>query len=185
MPARDPPTKGLLRGQLGVSNSASSAAIGAGEAVKIACPVMPLAVDEEGRRSVHAALQATHEVAAHLRSERARLKGFAQSFLGKVQSLGKIKVKRQPQLFLVLVESVVDVPEMPVGAREFRGFRRALRLRVDLRQRKIAKHEAKLFAEMRLHRLDDGKGSPASGTLIVSVLDERDGGMRIALGVIG
>ena len=74
---------------------------------------------------------------------------------------------------------------MPVGAREFRGFRRALRLRVDLRQRKIAKHEAKLFAEMSLHRLDEGKGSPASGTLIVCVLDERDGGMRIALGVIG
>ena len=65
----------------------------------------------------------------------------------------------------------MHLPEMPVGAREFRGFRRAFRLRVELRQRKIAKHETKLFAEMLLHRLDDGKGSSASGALIVPVLD--------------
>ena len=74
---------------------------------------------------------------------------------------------------------------MPVGAREFRGFRRAFRLRVELRQRKIAKHETKLLPEMLLHRLDDGKGSSASGALIVPVLDQGSRGVRFALDEIG
>jgi hypothetical protein len=52
---------------------------------------------------------------------------------------------------------------MPVGAREFRGFRRAFRLRVELRQRKIAKHETKLLPEMLLHRLTMGKAAPQVG----------------------
>jgi hypothetical protein len=79
----------------------------------------------------------------------------------------------------------MDFPEMPVGACEFRGLGRPFRLWVDPRQRKIAKHEAKLLAEMFLHGFDDGKGGPASGTLIVSVLDQCDGGICVALDVIG
>jgi hypothetical protein len=83
--------------------------------------------------------------------------------LRKVQGLGKSKVERQSELVLILVESVMHLPEMPVGAREFRGFRRAFRLRVELRQRKIAKHETKLLPEMLLHRLTMGKAAPQVG----------------------
>jgi hypothetical protein len=38
---------------------------------------------------------------------------------------------------------------------------------------------------MLLHSFDDGIGKTASGTLIVPVFDERGGGMRITLNVIG
>jgi hypothetical protein len=48
---------------------------------------------------------------------------------------------------LILVESVMHLPEMPMGACEFRGLGRALSLWVDLRQQKIAKHEAKPLAD--------------------------------------
>jgi hypothetical protein len=46
---------------------------------------------------------------------------------------------------------------------------------VGLGEREVTENESKPPAEMALHVLDDGKSHPASGTLIVAILDERHG----------
>ena len=79
----------------------------------------------------------------------------------------------------------MHLPEAPMRTGELRGLGRAFGIRVDLRQRKVAEREAKALAEMVLHGFDDGISKTASRALIVPIFDERGGGVRITLNVVG
>jgi hypothetical protein len=85
---------------------------------------------------------------------------------------------------LVFEELIVHFPEFTLGARKLSSFGGGLCLRVNLVHREIPEDKAQPFAEVFLHALDDGIGTPAMGALIVSILDEGAGGVVVTLGVI-
>src|SRR5207245_2615831 len=85
---------------------------------------------------------------------------------------------------LTLEQTVVHLPELPLGARRFGRLRRVLGVWVALPQREVAKHEAQAPAQASLDLLDDRIRTPAVRTLVVAVLHQRDGCVRPAPNVV-
>ena len=145
---------------------------------------MPRAVDVKGRRAVHAAFEPSREVGAHLRPETMLLQRLGEVRRGQIQRLRQREIERRSKLVLILVKTVMHLPELCVRAGKLGHLRRALRLRVKLGQRKIAKDEFQFLAEMLLHRLDDGVGRAAGGTFIIAILNESDRCAGLALRMV-
>ena len=85
---------------------------------------------------------------------------------------------------LVLEESVVHLPELPLGRSGFGRLGRVLRVRVRVGARRVTEHEAKAVAEAPLQLLHDGVGATAVVALEVTVFDQRDRRSRRTEGVI-
>ena len=128
--------------------------------------------------------KSSREIGAHLRPETMLLQSLGEVRLRQIQKLGQREIEWQSKLFLILVKTVMHLPKPCMRAGKLGHLRRALRMRVKLGQRKIAKDKSELFAEMLLHRLDDGVGRAAGGTFIVAILDESDRCAGLALRMV-
>jgi hypothetical protein len=62
-----------------------------------------------------------------------------------------------------------------LGAGRLRGFGGVFRVLVDVGERKIAEGETEAVAQALLDGLDDGIGFPAIWTLVIAVLNQREG----------
>src|ERR1043166_5630887 len=142
--------------------------------------VEALAVDEESRRSVHAAPDAAHEVGVDPLHELAGLPVAPHLFRIAAGALGVLQqmrvVERIRRILLVLVDQVVHPPicfRSVRGADALRRFGGAMGARVQLGQREVAEHKTQPVAKPSLEHLHDGMGAKAPGTLEVAVLHER------------
>src|SRR5256884_9671434 len=91
-----------------------------------------------------------------------------------------VVVKRE----LALEQAVAHLPELPLRARRLGGLGRVLRVRMALAQREVAEHETQPPSQALPELLDDRVGAPAMGTVVVAVLDQRDGRLRRPLRVV-
>jgi hypothetical protein len=88
------------------------------------------------------------------------------------------------QLEPVGEEAIVHLPEPALGGSGLRRLRGGRRVGVEVRQRKVAEHEAELRAESLEEVQHHGVGLATVGTLEIAVLDQRHGGVRPAAHVI-
>src|SRR5712692_6102956 len=135
---------------------------------------MPDAVDEKRRRPVHAAPHAGEEVAAHPRRIRSCFESGDEARHVQAADLRVASEIRIVQRVLILEQRVVHLPELPLRAGGFGGFRRVLGVRMNLGEREIAVDKTKAAAHDTQHFGDDGMCRAAMRTLIVAILDQRD-----------
>jgi len=88
------------------------------------------------------------------------------------------------QRVLVLEEPVVHLPEPALGAGGLGGLRRQLGVRMHVRQGEVAIDEAQALAHPPAHLVHDRMRRAAVGTLVVAVLQQRDGCRHGAADVI-
>jgi hypothetical protein len=88
------------------------------------------------------------------------------------------------EVFLVLKEQIVHLPEFAETSGKLGNLGRGLSLGVNLRQGKVAENEAKLLSELRLDLFHQRMGLATVGALVVAVLDECARSLGIALNVI-
>src|SRR6478736_2565239 len=89
---------------------------------------MPRAVNEEARRAVHPALEATHEVAADLSLERMLPQRLAELGSRQAEALRRGEIELRPQGILVLIQRVVH-PRTDHAHRQTRQSQPRSRLR--------------------------------------------------------
>src|ERR1700686_3289157 len=75
----------------------------------------------------------------------------------------------------MLIQIVVHFPELVLRSSGFGRFSRNLGVGMDLRERKIAEDEAKVFAESLLNLPNNRVGCTAEGTLVIAIFHERHG----------
>src|SRR5256886_8032331 len=135
--------------------------------------IVSRATNEERRRPVDTALDATHEVFSnppemdmlsdlllyplHVQLEFLRIVG-EESMVGEGR--------------LVLVKKIMHLPEPPLHGGRLGGFRGPFRLRVGGGNGEVSENELELRPEFLLDLLHDRVGRPTVGTLVVPVLDE-------------
>src|SRR4051794_34985572 len=175
---RSSDTRGVWRGP-GVAPeqvyTRARATHGRGEGRDVVRAVMAPAVDEEaGRAGDAAGVGAGHvlrdAVGVHLPDHR-----LAEALEIEPQLLRVASEVIGSQLGLVRDEPLVHSPERALGTRRLRRLRRRLGMRVDVAQREMAPDVAKVFAEGLEQLPDDELGPATVRTLVVPVLDERDG----------
>ncbi len=152
--------------------------------VEIVRALVADAVDEERRCTVDAALNPAPEVVTHLAPigagrERASHPVTIKSKFGGVLDQ-MVVVERE----LSLEQAVMQLPEGTLRARSFRGLGGMLGVRMNLRQREMAKYKAELASQLLLHLLHDRECLPAIGTLEIAVFHQRQGRARSACGVV-
>src|ERR1700680_1165108 len=84
----------------------------------------------------------------------------------------------------MLIQVVMHLPELVLRSSGFGRFSRNLGVGMDLRERKIAEDEAKVFAESLLNLLNNRVGWTAEGTLVIAVFHERHGRVCGPLNVV-
>ena len=68
----------------------------------------------------------------------------------------------------------MHLPKLSLSARGFRGLSRELRVRMRIGERKIAKGETELMAQLLLKRFHDAVGCAAVRALIIAILQHLD-----------
>src|SRR5256886_2164096 len=135
--------------------------------------IVSRASNEERRRPVDTALDATHEVfsnspqmdmLSHLLLEPLHVQ---LEFLRIVGEESMVAEGR-----LILVEKIMHLPELPLDGGRLGGFRGPFRLRVGGGNGEVSENEPELRPEFLLDLLHDRVGRPTVGTLVVPVLDE-------------
>src|SRR2546428_12865722 len=135
--------------------------------------IVSRATNEERRRPVDTALDATHEVFSnspqmgmlsnilleplHIQFEFSRVVG-EESMVAEGR--------------LILVEKIMQLPELPLDGGGLGGFRGPFRLRVGGGNGEVSENEPEPRSEFLLDFLHDRVGRPTVGTLVVPVLDE-------------
>src|SRR2546427_5771658 len=143
------------------------------QGTKSGVAIVSRATNEERRRPVDTALDATHEVFSnspqmdmlndllleplHVQLEFLRIVG-EESMVG--------------QGCLILVEKIVHLPEPPLDSGRLGGFGGPFRLRVGGGNGEVSENEPEPRSEFLLDLLHDRVGRPTVGTLVVPVLDE-------------
>src|SRR3954468_3091251 len=92
--------------------------------------------------------------------------------------------KRTAELFLIVVNRLVHLPEAVMLCREFRRLRRTLGIRVNLGQREMPEDESQLIAETLTQFIDDRMCGAAGRTLVVTIFDKRRGRVVLARAMI-
>ena len=82
------------------------------------------------------------------------------------------------------IQSVVHWPKRSLARGPFGRLRGLLRVRVDVGQREVSKHESQARLPPRLQSDEDGKGLGALRTLEIAILKQRDWGIVSASYVI-
>src|SRR5256886_10263633 len=147
--------------------------------------IVSRATNEERRRPVDTALDATHEVfsnspqmdmlnnllleSLHVQLEFLRIVG-EESMVG--------------QGCLILVKKIMHLPEPPLDGGRLGGFRGPFRLRVGGGNGEVSENEPELRPEFLLDLLHDRVGRPAVGALVVPGLDEHHSSARWPFNVV-
>src|SRR5205809_2332061 len=135
--------------------------------------IVSRATNEERRRPVDTALDATHEVFSNppemdmLSDLLLEPLHIQFEFLRVVGEESMVAEGR-----LILVEKIMHLPEPPLGGGRLGGFRGPFRLRVRGGNREVSENELEPRSEFLLDPLHDRVGRPTVGTLVVPVLDE-------------
>src|SRR5256712_12325406 len=147
--------------------------------------IVSRASNEERRRPVDTALDATHEVfsnspqmdmlnnlllkSLHVQLEFLRIVG-EESMVG--------------QGCLILVKKIMHLPEPPLDGGRLGGFRGPFRLRVGGGNGEVSENEPEPRPEVLLNLLHDLVGRPAVRTLVGPVLDEHHSSIRRPFNVV-
>src|SRR2546422_229208 len=115
--------------------------------VKSELAVITLAVDEKRRGAVHASSLATFEILLHTRSMRA-VRDVPEE-ARHIQMYGRCVLAQIVivKCLLMLEQEIVHLPKLSLDASGFGRFRRALRMRMRMDQRKVAKNKAKTIPQ--------------------------------------
>src|SRR3989441_5096172 len=155
------------------------------QGTKSGIAVVSGAPDEERRRPVDAASDATHEVL----SNPARMDMLSDLLLEPLHiQLEFLLVFREESVVaercLILVEKIVHLPEPPLGGGRLGGFRGPFRIRVGGRDGEVSEDEPQLCSKFLPDLLHDRIGRAAVGTLVVPVLDEHQSGIGRPFNVV-
>ena len=142
------------------------------------------AVDEEGWRSAHPALEPAEEHLTDARFKRALGQLSRESEYVEANPIRVPQKGSLPKLPLILEEQIVHLPESTLGARRFGGFGSLCRVGVRRAQRKIPEHKPEPLPQGILNPLHDRVGRAAVTALVTTVLDKRYRGRREPLDVI-
>src|SRR5437867_4511043 len=147
-------------------------------------PLVELPVDEEGRRPLHPAPDASEVVSAHPGSMDSGLDLLLESLDVEVRLLRKMCQPVVVHLLLVLVQYGRHLPETALAGRRFGGLCSELCQRMDLRERKMAKRKGnrvtQVVRDLEHHRIR----ARAMRTLKVSVLHHGQGGIHASSDVV-
>src|SRR3989449_2328084 len=143
------------------------------QGTKSGVAIVSRATNEERRRPVDTALDATHEVF----SNPTRMDMLSDLLLEPLHvQLEFLLVFREESVVakrgLILVEKIVHLPELVLDSGRLGRFRGPFRLRVGGRDGEVSEDEPQLRSEFLLDLLHDRVGRPTVGTLVVPVLDE-------------
>src|SRR2546422_2939549 len=140
---------------------------------KSGIPIVSRATNEERRRPVDTALDATHEVfsnppqmdmLSNLLLEPLHIQFEFSRVVGEESMVAEGR--------LILVEKIMQLPELPLDGGGLGGFRGPFRLRGGGGDGEVSENEPELRPQFLLALLHDRVGRPAVGTLVVPVLDE-------------
>src|SRR5437879_9334649 len=147
--------------------------------------IVSRAINEERRRPVDTALDATHEVFSNppemdmLSDLLLEPLHIQFEFLRVVGEESMVAEGR-----LILVEKIMHLPEPPLGGGRLGGFRGPFRLRVRGGNGEVSENELEPRSEFLLDPLHDRVGRPTVGTLVVPVLDEHHSSIRRPFNVV-
>src|SRR3989441_3246797 len=135
--------------------------------------IVSRATNEERRRPVDTALDATHEVF----SNSPQMDMLSNLVLEPLHvQLEFLRIVGEESMVaegrLILIEKIMHLPELPLDGGRLGGFRGPFRLRVGGGNGEVSENEPELRPEFLLDLLHDRVGRPAVGTLVVPVLDE-------------
>src|SRR6266571_2716792 len=138
------------------------------QGTKSGIAVVSRATDEERRRPVDTASDATHEVF----SNSARMDVLSDLLLEPLHiQLESLRIVREESMVaegrLILVEKIMHLPELPLDGGRLGSFRGPFRLRVGGGNGEVSENEPELRPEFRLDLLHDRVGRSAVGTLVV------------------
>src|SRR5438445_437739 len=183
LPARARVTRSIYAGRL------QSALLGLFERrdqrTKSGITIVSRATNEERRRPVHTALDATHEVF----SNSPQMEMLSNLLLQPLHvQLEFLRIVGEESMVaegrLVLVEKIMHLPELPLDGGRLGGFRGPFRLRVGGGNGEVSENEPELRPEFLLDLLHDRVGRPAVGTLVIPVLDEHHSSIRRPFNVV-
>src|SRR5438067_838995 len=143
-----------------------------------------LSIDEKGGCAVDACALPAFDVPRNAVEVPLDINGCGHLVGIELQPGRELHEKLGRQAALVVEDAVVHLPVLAVFARELRCFRGGLGQRMNLREREIAKYIAYSAAEMLLQTLHDSMGHRAVRALEVTVFDQGDGSVRVALNVV-
>src|SRR5437667_7509467 len=155
------------------------------QGTKSGITIVSRATNEERRRPIDTALDATHEVFSNLPqidmlSNLLLEPPHIQFEFSRV--VGEESVVAEGRL--ILVEKIMHLPELPLDGGRLGGFRGPFRLRVGGGNGEVSENEPELRPEFLLDLLHDRVGRPAVGTLVVPVLDEHHSSARWPFNVV-
>ena len=154
------------------------------QSVEFEIPVMPLTVDKECRRSIHAASHSSREVVANPFGKQAVVKSLLQRARIQAKLTSQPREQFPAESVLVLKEQVMHRPEFPLCCRELRSFGRGFGPWVSLLKREIPEYKTKPIPKVFLHGFHDWISAAAVRALVVSVLHKRYQCVRFSLRVI-
>src|SRR5438093_13611019 len=135
--------------------------------------IVSCATNEERRRPVDTALDATHEVFSNSPQMDVLSDLLLEPLHIQLESLLVFReesvVAKRP---LILVQKIVHLPELPLDGGRLGGFRGPFRLRVGGGNGEVSEAEPELRPAFLLDLLHDRVGRPALGTLIIPVIEE-------------
>src|SRR5213593_4339659 len=135
--------------------------------------IVSRATNEERRRPVDTALDATHEVFSNSPQMDVLSDLLLEPLHIQLESLLVFReesvVAKRP---LILVQKIVHLPELPLDGGRLGGFRGPFRLRVGGGNGEVSEDEPEPRSEFLLNLLHDRVGRPTVGTLVVPVLDK-------------
>src|SRR2546422_3797734 len=143
------------------------------QGTKSGIAIVSRATNEERRRPVDTALDATHDVfsnppqmdmLSNLLLEPLHVQFEFSRVVGEESMVAEGR--------LILVEKIMHLPEPPLDGGRLGGFRGPLRLRVGGGNGEVSENEPEPRSEFLLNLLHDRVGRPTVGTLVVPVLDE-------------
>src|SRR5438445_4391030 len=147
--------------------------------------IVSRATNEERRRPVDTALDATHEVFSNppemdmLSDLLLEPLHIQFEFLRVVGEESMVAEGR-----LILVEKIMHLPEPPLGGGRLGGVRCPFRLRLRGGNGEVSENELEPRSEFLLDLLHDRVGRPTVGTLVVPVLDEHHSSIGRSLHVV-
>src|SRR5437016_5817167 len=142
--------------------------------------VLDPAVDEEGRRATHAALDAALEVLAHALQVDVIVHLGGEPSHVKADPFGVAVEVLRLEVRLVGEEEVVRGPEFPLAAGGLGGAGRGAGVRAHALEREIPKREARTTVEALEQQLQRRLRLLAVRALEIAILDDRHGRVRAA-----